>query len=69
VTSNLEKNIMKVVWSLVTAAILSLAGWAYSMGLRVAVVETRIDGIKDALTAVREDTKETRAMLREALGK
>lgn len=68
-TQATEDAIMKVVWSLITAAIVGLSGWAYAVGNRVSVVEERVSGLKDTLSEVKSDVKETKHMLQEVLGK
>jgi hypothetical protein len=60
---------MKVVWSLVTAAILGLVGWSYGMGVRVAVAEVQVASLKETMGEVKTSVRDTNALLREALGK
>lgn len=50
-------------WGLVSAAILALAGWVYSTGQRVAVVETQSSSIQQQLNEIHTDVRELRNKL------
>lgn len=63
-TRETESAVVKVVWSLVTAALLGLAGWVYTVGNRVTAVETDQKHVQDTLHEIRDDVRSINSYLR-----
>lgn len=53
-------SLIKLAWGLVSAAVLSLAGWVYSTSQRVAVVETQVGIQAKQLGDIHDDIRDLR---------
>lgn len=60
-TSTLER----VVAGLLTAAVVGLSGWIYSVGTKVAAVEANESHVRESIQVIRDDVREIRDAIRD----
>lgn len=61
----MSPTLERVVAGILTAAIVGLSGWVYSIGTKVAAVEANEPHIRESIQVIRDDVREIRDAIRD----